>query len=151
MQLKRTTNAHIECVYNNMRDVDYKEFLYLFGMPISKEWLLGNLAHRRAIMLTAIVNNKICAILGVGQPIHGTEGRTLWAVCTHDLQKNIRPAIRLCRHFIPLWAKRFGCLHNVVWADNTPAVNTLHTLGANFVLDYTVEIGEKFRLFEFRG
>lgn len=128
------TPESIAFLADNAREVDVTEGYYSCGTWDFPTILRASVAASEHCLVASDDEGPV-SIFGV------TKDGEVWMIGTDRMARHARALVRKGRHFVTLWAKVFGPLHNVVLWRNTTSIRWLRHLGFTVHTDRRVILG----------
>lgn len=141
----RATPEHIESLVARLRPEDAAEAVAA-GVTDIKAKLLESIAqdgdHRAIVDLKS---GRALAVLGV---IATEYGASPWMMCADDINRAWRFSLRHVPRWVRAWARKWGQLHNAVYARNIMHQRFIERCGFEWRGEASIN-GHPFRLFAY--
>lgn len=142
---RRATPAHVESLAARLRPEDFEE-ARAAGVEDVHARLLLSIAkpgdHRALIDLQS---GRTLAILGAVETDYGASP---WMLCADDISRAGRFSLKHVPRWVRVWARKWGELHNAVYARNTMHQRFIERCGFEWRGETSIN-GHPFRLFAY--
>lgn len=138
------TQSDLDALASSMRAMDVKECALIAGLA-PREALAECVAGSENASVAVIDGKVVCAFGSIAN-FMGDEAHP-WMLCAEGVEHHARALLVCAPRFLAAMRKPGQRLHNVVHADNRPAIRFLRWLGFVFGETFAMK-GERFVTFE---
>jgi len=138
--IRVTTQAHIDELESNLRDMDKLEIKSFNSTPHSA--LNGSYQNSDVALTVMTKDGEVMAIFGAG----GSPEAYIWMLGSPQVDQYSRHFLRHCRNWVWALVELYGSVSNYIHAENFVCLKWLEWCGAVFSEPFNID-GELFRKF----